>query len=1029
MRYAKVYPMFKRKFLAFVPCRPAFCGFTNFYTTFFGMCRSFLVKSYMFRIRHYLKILNSVVLSVVINVMNYFRAVKDSTKMFFHYKAVFFNVSLLVRKWMAWRINTYITSFNFSTALPPMMFFSHPRKTHIEPRFSASSYSGIARRFPFHKFEHAWSGAKLLFFVDGAKNIFTSYADRGKHTFTSIKKAAFGLLIRKRLSFQTLLTADFRQKKFVPLLAGSIISVFIFSSIGLCADDPRYVYVLQDNSGGLSDQVSEFIVPAKQAITANNVRINDQYGSIVKRVATLLYGSAGSFTINGMHRYYKADGTKYLVVAGSTYLYYGNDDTGVFTSLKDNFTDGKRFQFITYKDNMIACNGTDRCVKWDGIANQTSNTDGHKTANNLLAEAGAPFAELDDGSGGNDLDASSWYQYKIAWYDGTTYKFSSARSNPILTGSSVQNIRLTDIPLGVSGTTQRIIYRTVGDASRTAVLADTSYYRVATISDNTTQTYSDAITDATILADSAPTYATASAGTNVTMPIGKYIHIHKDRGAVSGISTARSDVAFSDVTNPQYWNPSHVFSVRPDDGDEVTFLKDQLGILTVGKTNTINKIYTEGTITGWTISSPFSFIGCPAPYSADNTPDGIVYLARGGLYVFSGQQSQLISDEVTGTIEDVNETNYANVVGKYFKQEYSMAYASKESGVSTNNRVLIYDTTRRAYVIDTKAINSYAAFNAGSDFGVLYEGSAATDGKVYAQENNPAILLKRLQSEFTLGTYDDTISSGTSEESPAIELGWDLTWDASSDTWDSRTTQIWDRPDTDGTWTSPCYEVNAQQYVSLFWNEILNGGNVTWAVRSGSSNANCLAASWSSEFTNPNGSDLTALTASNFIQLRASLSTPDIALSPQLYTTDGFLFKMLYRKTGTAGETSILSEWRTGYLDFQQPTMKKSLDRIKVYYEGTAGTITINYIDVQKRSDRSFTIDLSVNPTTDSTDAYFGDSVNKVFTHIPVGNSSDSPYPVSEAFQFYISEPGATQWKIKRIELTYSSTGEMYLYD
>ena len=369
-------------------------------------------------------------------------------------------------------------------------------------------------------------------------------------------------------------------KKTIALLA-------LFScSLAFADETPRF-YVINDFSKGLNSQISIYRQNENQGEIAKNVRFNKVFSGVAKRSVNLTYGSAGSHSIEGMHRYYKtSNGTKKLIVTGSTFAYVGNDTTGAFQTIGQGYTDGKRWQFVTYKDIAIGMNGFEQPIKYDAKTDVTDNTDGHRTASDVVTELGAPFAELNTGS---NLDASSWYQYKIAFYDGTTYSFSTARSNPLKTGATVRNISLTDIPLGPTGTTQRIIYRTVGDASRALVLADTSYYRVATISNNTARTYNDTLDDATLLADTAPTWATASAGTNVTPPLGKYAIIHDERLFTSGNDTNKSDVYWSDSFNPDYFDPEDFIQVRPDDGDEVTFLREQLGILTIGKTNTIQK--------------------------------------------------------------------------------------------------------------------------------------------------------------------------------------------------------------------------------------------------------------------------------------------------------------------------------------------------------------------------------------------------------------------------------------------------------
>lgn len=803
----------------------------------------------------------------------------------------------------------------------------------------------------------------------------------------------------------------------------SVLICLSLISAPVCGSEQKGVYTVTDQSKGLNSHVSPYSVPENMATDAQNIRFNNGFRGIAKRPTMLTSYTSGSHAITGLHRYYKSDGTTKLVASGSTFLYVGDDDAGTMTTkIKTALSDGRRFQFVTYKDIMIGLNGADQPVKYDGKVLTTANTDGARTASELVAELGAPFAELNTGS---NLDASSWYMYKVAFYNGSTYSYSTARSNPIATGSSVRDITLTDIPLGPTGTTQRIIYRTSGQANQAAVVASSTYYRVATISDNTTRTYNDAIDDTTIEADSAPTWATVSAGTNATPPIGAYPVIHDEKLFIGGDPSNLSSIYWSDTYNPDYFDPTEYRDIRPDDGDEVTFLREQLGILTIGKTNTIQKFYTTSTDTdSWYASAPFSFVGCPSPHSVAATPRGIIYYGRGGLYLFDGQYSTLISDAVTPEVNDVLATNVENVAGFYFKNEYQMAYTSAASGDTTNNRVLVYDLVRDAYSKDIKSINTFTAFDSGSDFGILYLGSSLTDGKIYADEGAPSLLIKRLTSEFTAGTYDDVANYGE-ENAPVLELAWDTVIDSWTGGVIDDIGGIIDRPDTGGTWTSPIYQINAATLGTLYWNESLNGlGDVTFAIKTASTSGGIAGASWSSEFTTPTGSDLSGLTANNFIQIRITLSTSDITVSPTLQVSNGYLFKMTYSKSGATPESSVLSVWQSGWRELNAPATKKLIERIKIYYTGTEGTMTFGYKNDEQDVDQSFTIDLAQDPATNTVtrgyDAYTGDQTNKIYTFFPGTNGTSTPSPIGQYFLFSITEPGNTDWTVNKIEVLYS---------
>ncbi len=799
--------------------------------------------------------------------------------------------------------------------------------------------------------------------------------------------------------------------------------LFLLSSNVFATDAEPFTYQILDWSKGLGSYINPYLLPKNQGTVFQNLRVGKEYGGLTKRDALLLYGDTGSSQINGLHRYYQSDETKQLLVNYSTLLAVGDDSAGTFTTIQAGLTENKIWQWLTYKNKAIGVNGTDQSIKYDGATTTTADTDGARTATYLCAELGAPFCELDTGT---DLDNDSWYAYQIAHFNSTTaiYRYSTAISNTILTGSAVYNLALTDIPIGPSGTTERIIYRTEGYSSRAnllVALAAESLYKVAEISDNTTQTYADSVDDDTLDDDATPTWSTVSAGTDVTPPIGKYAIINDQRLFIAENSTDKSSVYWSEQYYPDIFDKaSDNRQIRPDDGDNITGLSIVLGQLVVFKNNSLQKFFTEGADADndWSISDPYTNIGCVSPCSIANTPKGVVYLYWDGLYLFDGTHSTLISEVVQDVIQDISKPNIENCYGYYNDNKYYLAYTSNESGETENNRVLIYDMLKDSYVIDLANINVFTSFNSGTDTNVLYSGDSSTGGKVWAYSAGADVLTIKTKSDFNLGTFDDAKVYNT-ETSPKVDIAWGLTideWGSISATIDgfSGGGYLVDREDTDGTWTSPIYQLNASSLNKLYWNEELNNvGDITFQIRTGATTGAVSAASWSSAFTDSSGSDISGETANVYLQIRANLSTTNQEISPELVTKDGFTIKLNYLKSGTTDETAISSKWVSGWSDLDAQSYKKELIRIKIFYRGTAGTLTFGYKNGQGNVDNSFDIDLSTVPDSSSFNAYTGSGDYKVYTYRPLATEVAK----GQYFQFTISDSGITEWTVDRVEI------------
>lgn len=800
---------------------------------------------------------------------------------------------------------------------------------------------------------------------------------------------------------------------------------------------PTQFDVINDFSKGLESHSSPYLTPDNAGVIAQNVSINQNAGYFSKRYPLVSYLSYGSAPINGLYRYYNTNGQQFNVVAILTDLM--TDSGGSTITMNNEMTTGKHWSFINYENVVIGGDGQDNVTKWDGIIQETADTAGSRSANALTADLGAPFANLSAGSG---MTASKWYKYKMGFYDGTTYYYSTARSNTIETGASTcVSIQLTDIPLGQATTTARYIYRTNADTSKAAAESDTTYFLVKVLSDNVTTTWVDTITDSSGL---TPTWSTVSNGINVTPPVATMFEINANSIFSAGNPTNPSFLYFCPPQYKDFWLPSSFLNIRQNDGDVITFVKNNLGVLIVGKTNTIQKAYTQGAPSTWQVSDPFSTIGSPAPNSAQTTPLGIIYLSRDGLYVFDGNSSKKISDPVTEEINDILSSNISETVGIYSNSQYRLAYTSAGSGSTANNRVLVYDFNRQAFTIDTENINAFSYFNSGTDNGTLYGGSSISDGYVVAlvsSSTSYGTLVINSQPQLDSGTYTDTSSFLSADQNdPVLSNGWSCTigtWLANLQVHNPSINTIADigtylpnatiqTPTGSGTWVSPAYLINAHLLDRIYWNENLGlYGTATFQVRTGPSvTPDGSWSSWSSGVTNPNGSDISGTGGNTYIQVKVTLTTSNNQFPPTLFKANGYLFQIGYYPTGMNYETSISTEWQTGLRNFTKGSQyegnMKMINRIKVFYQGTSGILNFNITNDDGSYNHTFTIDLSQIPSSDTTNQYTANGNFKVFTWLSPINTSLIPKPVGQQFQYTITENGSANWTIEKIETGYS---------
>lgn len=593
-----------------------------------------------------------------------------------------------------------------------------------------------------------------------------------------------------------------------------IASVFFLPFVAVAEESGKETLVLDDFSGGLASKISPLGLPAKFASIAENVRFNSRFKSISRRSNLNVYGTADATeAVTGMFRHYKKDGTKVLVVAHGDEIEKGTDTTGAFTNILNLTTGDRRWQFVTWHDILIGTDGYNHPIKYDGTSSSAT------YLGSLLAS--------DAGSGSGP--ATGNYTYKVACYSTTYTILLNTASNTFAANGNDVSLSMIpvcpDTTLNGEATTGRKIYRTESNGSTYKLLSN------GTITNNTAVTLTDSDADAALGA------AMPAGDATWAPPTARFLLVQNNRLFMANDPTnSPSRIWYSEDGSHEIFINTSYLDIRQDDGDTITFIKSVLGLLTVGKNNSIQKVYIDGTDpdADWKISDPLSFVGCQAPYSVSNSPLGLIYLAKDGIYRFNGQYSELLSESVTPEIKDISPTDLEKAWGIYHDNLYYLAYNSEASGSSVNNRVLILDILAKAYSIDKLNINAFAAFNSGNDWGILYAG-ASDSGKVYAYSDEVTQIQHREHSDFT-GLWDDmryipTYAGGDSVN-PVLEIARTETIDELSGTINNLVGII-DRQDTVGHYVSQPLSIGSATLDKLYWNENIpgTGGNVTFQVR------------------------------------------------------------------------------------------------------------------------------------------------------------------------------------------------------
>lgn len=229
---------------------------------------------------------------------------------------------------------------------------------------------------------------------------------------------------------------------------------------------------------------------------------------------------------------------------------------------------------------------------------------------------------------------------------------------------------------------------------------------------------------------------------DTAVPNGKYLAVHESRVVIAGESENPSTLYWSEVqvgtgTLPRRWMVENQQLFDPGDGDVITGIGRVGSNLLVFKKHKVFVVYDLNTGANRRLTTN---IGCVSHRSIVETPQGTFFLSDSGVYVTNGSTVQLVSEQITPSLEAL--TSNSSAVGAVHKNHY---YLSFPDGVSSP--VFDYDLVLKSWWLHnigpsgnrviydfTTRFNDAASelYGVSSDIGQLFVPDTYTDfGSAY----------------------------------------------------------------------------------------------------------------------------------------------------------------------------------------------------------------------------------------------------------------------------------------------------------
>lgn len=227
-------------------------------------------------------------------------------------------------------------------------------------------------------------------------------------------------------------------------------------------------------------------------------------------------------------------------------------------------------------------------------------------------------------------------------------------------------------------------------------------------------------------------------------PIVKSITLHYERVWGTGDAVNPNRVYWSDDLNPENWTTSldagGLMDIPTWDGGKCIGLSNLFDNVVIFKTYNIWKIF--GTYPReYEKVQVYSSTGAIAERSIVDAGTMAFFLAKDGIYIYNGTQTQKISQKIKSIIENMNPSYAENAVGVYYKGKYLLAIPEGSSTV--NNAVIEYDLQNQNFIVRRGfnvscflVYNDMLLFGNENGYVLQYDVGSAIDETILINENN-----------------------------------------------------------------------------------------------------------------------------------------------------------------------------------------------------------------------------------------------------------------------------------------------------
>lgn len=137
---------------------------------------------------------------------------------------------------------------------------------------------------------------------------------------------------------------------------------------------------------------------------------------------------------------------------------------------------------------------------------------------------------------------------------------------------------------------------------------------------------------------------------------GKYIIEHQERLFIAGSIDSLNGLYWCQPFDPEDWAPEYGLNydyVGKDDGEIITGAIEYQGFVVVVKPRNIYRYSTVGDITQWRSHKADTHLGCLYHRTLKEFFGRLIYLSAEGVVLFSGNEAEIISDNIEDTIANL----------------------------------------------------------------------------------------------------------------------------------------------------------------------------------------------------------------------------------------------------------------------------------------------------------------------------------------------------------------------------------------